>query len=114
MLIVHCTIDNIYTDRLRLSLGIPTALNRMLHVPPCTLLRLQAVGQCVCAAMVPFEEGHLIMNLDVHLQKPTGVPAVTATDSVAKSLDADMEAERQLAAMVCSINNKDDCLACGA
>ena len=40
--------------------------------------------------------------------------SVEAVAAVAKSLDADMEAERQLAAMVCSINNKDDCIACGS
>ena len=49
----------------------------------------------------------------MHSQKSAAV-STAAADSVTKSLDADMEAERQLAAMVCSINNKDDCLACGA
>jgi len=66
------------------------------------------------ASMVRCDDRYRPMSLDVHPQKPAGLPAVAATDSVAKSLDADMEAERQLAAMVCSINNKDDCLACGA
>ena len=53
------------------------------------------------------------VHIAVCPQKSAGIPAAAA-DSVTKSLDADMEAERQLAAMVCSINNKDDCLACGA
>jgi hypothetical protein len=39
---------------------------------------------------------------------------VEAVAAVTKSLDADMEAERQLAAMVCSIKNKDECIACGS
>ncbi len=34
--------------------------------------------------------------------------------SVAWSLDADMEEERRLAAMVCSLENKDGCLMCGS
>ena len=30
------------------------------------------------------------------------------------ALDADLERERQLAAMVCSLENKEACLACGS
>ena len=33
---------------------------------------------------------------------------------VPRSLQADMDEERQLAAMVCSLENKDECLMCGA
>lgn len=47
---------------------------------------------------------------------------IIATDSasakaaVAKAVvaDPDMEAERKLAAMVCSLENKDECLMCGS
>ena len=38
---------------------------------------------------------------------------VAAAATVVK-LDADMEKERQMAAMVCSLANKDDCLMCGS
>ena len=36
------------------------------------------------------------------------------TRKAAVPVDADMEAERRLAAMVCSLENKDECLACGS
>lgn len=34
--------------------------------------------------------------------------------AVARSLDADMEEERRMAALVCSLENKDACLMCGS
>lgn len=40
--------------------------------------------------------------------------AALAGVGVARSLDADMEEERRLAAMVCSLENKDGCLMCGS
>lgn len=49
-------------------------------------------------------------------------PNIVATDSasakaaVAKAVvaDPDMEAERKMAALVCSLENKDECLMCGS
>ena len=43
----------------------------------------------------------------------SGSRAAAAT-GVARSLGADMEEERRLAAMVCSLENKDSCLMCGS
>ena len=34
--------------------------------------------------------------------------------SAAAQMDAEMENERRMAAMVCSIKNKDDCVSCGS
>ena len=39
------------------------------------------------------------------------VPAVV---KAAKAIDLDMENERRLAAIVCSLENKDECLMCGS
>lgn len=45
----------------------------------------------------------------------TAVPEPLAkVKKAALPVDADMEAERRLAAMVCSLENKDECLACGS
>ena len=43
-------------------------------------------------------------------------PAAATGDraDAARALDAEMEAERRMAAMVCSIKNKDDCVMCGS
>ena len=40
--------------------------------------------------------------------------AAVAKPKAQVPVDADMEAERRLAAMVCSLENKDACLACGS
>ena len=40
-------------------------------------------------------------------------PMATKGDKLAK-LDADRAREQQLAAMVCSLENKDACMACGS
>ena len=42
--------------------------------------------------------------------------SVSARAAVAKAVvaDPDMEAERKMAALVCSLENKDDCLMCGS
>ena len=45
--------------------------------------------------------------------KSVAVPAADK-EEVTKSLDAEIEAERKMAAMVCSIKNKDDCVMCGS
>lgn len=44
------------------------------------------------------------------------VDSATAKAAVAKAVvaDPDMEAERKLAQLVCSLENKDDCLMCGS
>mmetsp|Transcript_15211 Transcript_15211/g.45878 ORF Transcript_15211/g.45878 Transcript_15211/m.45878 type:complete len:868 (+) Transcript_15211:136-2739(+) len=45
----------------------------------------------------------------------TGLRAAgNGASTAARSLQADMEEERKLAAMVCSLENKDECLMCGA
>jgi len=41
-------------------------------------------------------------------------PPLAAKPKAAAPAAADMEAERRLAAMVCSLENKDECLACGS
>ena len=41
-------------------------------------------------------------------------PLTGAAGSKLAALDADLERERQLAAMVCSLENKEACLSCGA
>ena len=43
-----------------------------------------------------------------------GEPAAPPARPTVASMDADMERERQLAAMVCSLDNKDSCLMCGS
>ncbi len=41
-------------------------------------------------------------------------PLSPAMVKAAKPIDLDMESERRLAAMVCSLENKDECLMCGS
>ncbi len=42
------------------------------------------------------------------------VPTAVDRAAAAAKMDADMEKERQMAAMVCSLANKDECLMCGS
>ena len=56
------------------------------------------------------------------MQEKNGVALAIATESPgpaiaakpARPVDPDMENERRLAAMVCSLENKDECLMCGS
>ena len=41
-------------------------------------------------------------------------PMAKVGKKAAVPVDADMEVEQRLAAMVCSLENKDECLACGS
>lgn len=51
----------------------------------------------------------------VLLQVANGnISAADNSSAPPRSVDADMEEERKLAAMVCSLKNKDECLMCGS
>lgn len=77
-------------------------------------LGISACERCLSSGVLFVQHlGFLTMRTALLPQKSAAIPTAAA-DSVTKSLDADMEAERKLAAMVCSIKNKDECLACGA
>jgi hypothetical protein len=43
-----------------------------------------------------------------------GLKATDSSKGAVQAIDAAMEEERKLAAMVCSLENKDECLMCGS
>lgn len=53
---------------------------------------------------------------NTNTQDVVAVDSATAKAAVAKAVvaDPDMEAERKLAQLVCSLENKDACLMCGS
>ena len=54
------------------------------------------------------------MQQDVPPATPRDSASAKAAVTKAVMSDPDMETERQLAAMVCSLENKDACLMCGS
>ena len=81
----------------------------------CALRDVYPVGRRVTdSAAVPCSPERLDVSKLLCVLQKSAAASVEAVAAVTKSLDADMEAERQLAAMVCSIQNKDECIACGS
>lgn len=71
-------------------------------------LKRKASQKAVAAAAVAADKENVAAN--VAATPPTAVDRAAA----AAKMDADMEKERQMAAMVCSLANKDECLMCGS
>ena len=65
------------------------------------------------SALLPFQEQQ---STNAQMPDVVAVDSATAKAAVAKAVVAepDMEAERKLAQLVCSLENKDDCLMCGS
>lgn len=79
---------------------------------------LQATHRCLCSIQTPLLKPARCAGLRVTcVQEQNVQPAVLAAaakgDKLAK-LEADRAREQQLAAMVCSLENKEACMACGS
>ncbi len=63
---------------------------------------------------LPVQEQSANVQQDVPPATPRDSASAKAAVTKAVMSDPDMETERQLAAMVCSLENKDACLMCGS